>query len=211
TRPQDDAAKLATLLAARGIETTLEPLLTIRPVAAPAIDLDNVQALLFTSANGARCFAAAHPRRDLKVFTVGDNSAAEAKALGFTAIESASGDVHSLADLVVDRLHPRDGALLHAAGSTLAGDLRGQLQAAGFVVNRVILYDAEPVTELSPATVMNLRLGGIDAVALFSPRTARIFAELWRAAQKNDGTGLANATALCLSAAVATEINALGW
>jgi uroporphyrinogen-III synthase len=211
TRPQDDAAELATALTARGIETTLEPLLAIRPAPAPAIDLDGVQALLFTSANGVRCFAAAQPRRDFKVFTVGDNSAAEARALGFATVESASGDVRSLADLVTDRLHPQDGSLLHAAGSSLAGDLKGQLQAAGFVVNRVVLYDAEPVTELSPATVMNLRLGGIDAVALFSPRTGRIFAELWRAAQKNDEGRLAGVTALCLSAAVAHEINDLGW
>ncbi|WP_374366924.1 uroporphyrinogen-III synthase [Dongia sp.] len=211
TRPRDDAAALAATLAARGIETTLEPLLTIQPVGAPVIDLDNVQAILFTSANGVRCFAAANPHRDIKVFAVGDNSAAQARELGFTSVESAAGDVDSLAGLVIDKLHPRDGALLHAAGANLAGDLRGQLQAAGFVVNRVVLYDAVPVTELSPANVMNLRLGGIDAVALFSPRTGRIFAELWRQAQNGNEAGLGAVTALCLSAAVAAEIKDLGW
>lgn len=211
TRPQEDAAALSAALAARGIQTTLEPLLTIQPANSPVIDLDNVQALLFTSANGVRCFAAANPRRDIKVFAVGDNSAAQARELGFDAVESAAGDVDSLAKLVIDRLHPRDGALLHAAGANLAGDLRGQLQAAGFVVNRVVLYDAVPVTELSPATVMNLRLGGIDAVALFSPRTGRVFAELWRRAQNGDEAGLGAVTALCLSAAVAAEIRDLDW
>jgi uroporphyrinogen-III synthase len=211
TRPQEDAAALAQTLAARGIETTVEPLIAIQPVPAPAIDLENVQAILFTSANGVRCFAAAHPRRDFKVFTVGDNSAAQARESGFGIVESAGGDVDSLAKLVIERLHPRDGALLHAAGANLAGDLRGQLQAAGFVVNRVVLYDAVPVTELSPATVMNLRLGGIDAVALFSPRTGRIFAKLWRQAQNGDEAGLKSVTALCLSAAVVDEIKELGW
>lgn len=209
TRPQEDAADLAATLAARGIESTVEPLLAIRPEAAPVIALEGVQALLFTSANGIRGFAAAQPRRDLKVFTVGDNSAAVARAAGFAQVESAAGDIESLARLVTDRLHPRDGKLLHAAGATLAGDLRGQLQAAGFVVERVVVYHAEPVTALSPSTVMNLRLGGIDAVALYSPRTGRLFKQLWR--QGGDDAGLAGVTALCLSGAVAQEIDGLGW
>lgn len=211
TRPRDDAAELAAELAARGIESTIEPLLAVKPAAQGDMPLDGIQAVIFTSANGVRCFAAASPRRDLKVFTVGDNSAAVARSLGFADVSSASGDVSSLAELVTDRLHPRDGALLHAAGASLAGDLKGQLQAAGFVVERIVLYDAEPVTELSPATVMNLRLGGIDAVALFSPRTARTFATLWRKAQAPGGDGLGGVTALCLSEAVAAEIRDLGW
>jgi uroporphyrinogen-III synthase len=211
TRPRDDAAELAAELAARGIESTLEPLLAVKPAAPGDIPLEGIQAVLFTSANGVRCFAAANPRRDLKVFTVGDNSAAVARELGFADVSSASGDVASLAELVTERLHPRDGGLLHAAGASLAGDLKGRLQAAGFVVERIVLYDAEPVTELSPATVMNLRLGGIDAVALFSPRTARTFADLWQKAQAPGGNGLGGVTALCLSAAVAAEIRDLGW
>jgi uroporphyrinogen-III synthase len=210
TRPREDADSFAASLAARGIEVVVEPLLTIQPVPNPAIDLSNVQAVLFTSANGARCFAAAEARRDVKVFTVGDGSAAAARALGFADIESAAGDVTSLATLVADRLKAGDGALLHAAGSSLAGDLKGQLEAAGFTVRRVTLYDAVPAGEMPPGTLMNLRLGGIDAVALFSPRSARTFVDLWRKAggAKN---GLKDVTALCLSAAVARELKDLDW
>ncbi len=213
TRPRQDADSFAATLAARGIDVTVEPLLTIQPVAAPAIDLDGVQAILFTSANGVRCFAAAERRRDLKVFAVGDASAVAARDAGFAAVESAGGDVASLATLVTDRLQPRDGALLHAAGASLAGDLKGQLEAAGFVVRRTVLYDAVPAQELSPSTLMNLRLGGIDAIALFSPRSARTFAWLWRKAQLPgmSAPGLQKVTALCLSAAVAREIKDLDW
>jgi uroporphyrinogen-III synthase len=210
TRPREDADNFAATLVARGIDVTVEPLLTIQPVSNPAIDLDGVQALLFTSANGARCFAAVEKRRDLKVFTVGDGSAATARALGFANVESATGDVGSLATLVADRLNANDGALLHAAGSSLAGDLKGQLEATGFTVRRVTLYDALTATELSPGTLMNLRLGGIDAVALFSPRSARTFADLWKKAG-GKADGLKDVTALCLSAAVARELKDLDW
>ncbi|WP_374307200.1 uroporphyrinogen-III synthase [Dongia sp.] len=213
TRPREDADSFAAALAARDIEVTVEPLLRIQPITVPEIDLGGVQALLFTSANGVRCFAAIHARRDLKVFAVGDASAVTARSLGFVTVESASGDVDSLATLVADRLNPADGALLHAAGSSLAGDLKGQLEASGFTVKRVALYDAVPASELSPSTLMNLRLGGIDAIALFSPRSARTFVQLWRGSQQPDagGEGLSRVTALCLSAAVAREVKDLDW
>ncbi len=210
TRPKEDADSFAASLSARGIDVAVEPLLTIQPVPNPVIDLDNVQALLFTSANGARCFAAINARRDIKVFTVGDGSAAAARALGFSSIESAAGDVTSLATLVADRLNAGNGVLMHAAGASLAGDLKGQLEAAGFTVRRVTLYDAVPALELPPGTLMNLRLGGIDAVALFSPRSARTFADLWRKAG-GAKDGLKDVTALCLSAAVARELKDLDW
>lgn len=213
TRPREDAETFAASLIARGVDVTIEPLLTIQPVGRAAIDLDGVQALLFTSTNGVRCFARAHSARDLRVFTVGDGSAEVAKALGFANVESAAGDVRSLATLVADRLKAADGALLHGAGSSLAGDLKGELEAAGFTVRRVSLYDAVPAAELSPGTLMNLRLGGIDAVALFSPRSAHTFVDLWNQAggEANDARGLKDVTALCLSSAVARELKDLDW
>ncbi|WP_374384092.1 uroporphyrinogen-III synthase [Dongia sp.] len=199
-------------LAARGIDVAIEPLLNIQPIAAPTIDLAGVQAVLFTSANGVRCFAAAETRRDIKILTVGDASATAARAAGFTDVTAAGGDVSSLASLIIQQLIPADGTLLHAAGSSLAGDLKGQLEAAGYTVRRVTLYDAVPADSLSAATLMNLRLGGIDAALFFSPRSARTFVDLWRRAEVAQAAdGLGQVTALCLSAAVAREISGLGW
>ncbi|TXH34026.1 MAG: uroporphyrinogen-III synthase [Rhodospirillaceae bacterium] len=208
TRPQEDAAPLAEALSARGIEPVIESLLEIKPIAGAELDLDGVQAVLFTSANGARSFANFTDRRDLPVFTVGDGSGATAKELGFTQVESAGGDVKALASLVCDRLTPQDGVLFHAAGSITAGDLAGDLEKAGFTVRRTPLYTAEQAAALSPETRMNLTLGGIDLVLLFSPRTAAIFAALW---QDAGSPNLERVCALCLSAAVAREVGDLPW
>lgn len=208
TRPIEDAKPLADALADRGIDVQIEPLLEIMPIDDAEIDLDEVQALLFTSANGVRAFAGLSPRRDLKVFAVGDGSAEAARRAGFTEVESAKGDVEALAALVVDRLKPEDGILFHAAGTVTAGDLKSRLEGLGFRVRRAQLYDARIATSLSPETRANMTLGGIDAVLLFSPRTARTFAELWREA---GSASLGAVQAICLSAAVAREINTLGW
>jgi uroporphyrinogen-III synthase len=208
TRPLEDAKPLAELLSGRGVECTVEPLLEVAPHPEAAIDLDGVQALLFTSANGVRAFAAKSARRDLKVLTVGDGSATVARDVGFTDVSAAGGDVDALAALVTATLDPKAGPLFHGAASVLAGDLQGKLEAAGFTLRRVVLYEAKTATSLSPETRMNLALGGIDMVLLFSPRTARTFAELWRGAE---APSLAKTTALCLSSAVAREIADLGW
>ncbi|HJT12103.1 MAG TPA: uroporphyrinogen-III synthase [Dongiaceae bacterium] len=208
TRPIEDARPLADALEERGIAVLIEPLLEIRHLEDAAIDLDGVQALLFTSANGVRAFAALSPRRDLKVFTVGDGSADAARQAGFPDVESAKGDIEALAALVVDRLKAEDGVLFHAAGTVTAGDLKTRLEGLGYQVRRAQLYEAKIATALSTETRANLTLGGIDAVLLFSPRTAATFAELWRAA---GSPSLARIQALCLSAAVAREIGNLGW
>lgn len=213
TRPAAAAAALAARLAARGHEATIEPLLTIigDPDAsdrlAPA--LEGAQAVLVTSANGVDALAAATPRRDIRIFAVGDASAAAARAAGFSAVESASGDVASLAALVAARLKPDDGPLVHGSGHDVAGDLAGTLAGAGFVVRPVALYRAEVATELSPAVIALMRSGGIDAVLFFSPRTAGTFVRLAAA------TGLqapcAGMAAVALSPAVAAALGALTW
>jgi uroporphyrinogen-III synthase len=217
TRPEEDAAPLAAALAERGIDVTLEPLLSIRPLPEAPIDLTGVQALLFTSANGVRSFAELAGARDLPgwrelpVFAVGNATAAAAHNAGFTTVESAAGDVAALAKLAAERLDPKAGALFHAAGSAVAGDLAGLLEQAGFTLRREMLYEARPADQLSPATVTNLSNGWFDLVLFFSPRTAATFATLARAAGEGVVNGCGKAAALCLSQAVATAARDLPW
>jgi uroporphyrinogen-III synthase len=205
TRPALDAGPLADLLAAAGHTVLLEPLLTIRFRDAAALALDDATGLLFTSANGVRAFAALSDRRDIPVFAVGDRTAAVAREQGFAQVGSADGDVAALAALVIAKRRPADGPLLHVAGSEVAGDLAERLEAAGFTVRRAVLYDAEPVTELSPETRAALAAGTLDGVLLFSPRTARQFAALMR----QSGLRADGLVAWCLSPAVADALDDL--
>jgi uroporphyrinogen-III synthase len=107
TRPKEDARRLVDALEARGHRVFSEPLLSIEPQVDPAIDLSGVQALVFTSVNCVRVFARRSAERSLPVLAVGEATAAEARELGFTAVESANGDVGDLADLIIARLDPK--------------------------------------------------------------------------------------------------------
>lgn len=209
TRPRENAGAIARALSERDIEPIQEPLLEIRATDHGPIDLDGVQAVLLTSAFGAREFATSTERRDLPIFAVGDATADVARNAGFDKVESARGDAEALAMLVMEKLKPADGALLHAGGRTIAGDLAGQLGEAGYEVRRVELYSALPAPALSIETVEALKAGGLDLVLFFSPRTAGTFVRLVQEAGVADRC--AQVTALCLSAQVAEAARAVGW
>jgi uroporphyrinogen-III synthase len=207
TRPREDAAGFAAELARRGIEPVIEPLLTIR-LRPAELELGDVQALLFTSANGVRAFAASSRRRDLRALAVGDATAEEARRHGFARVESAEADVGSLASLAIARLSPGGGVLLHPAGTSVAGDLAASLAPAGFSVRRAVLYDAEPAGALSPGVAGALRQGEIAAAFFFSPRTAVTFVSLATAEAPKAAAAM---TAYCLSPTVARAVEKLGW
>lgn len=206
TRPLSDARETAAILASRGIETVVAPLIDIVPNDAVP-PLDGVQALLITSANGVRTFAGQTARRDLPIFAVGDASARAARAAGFTAVASAAGDVGDLANLVRHRLSPGGGALLHPAGTAVAGDLAALLSEDGFDVRRYIAYTARAADRLPESARLAIARRQIAAVLLYSPRTATIFRELVGAAGLGEYCGDFNA--LCLSKAVAGALSPL--
>jgi uroporphyrinogen-III synthase len=209
TRPEDDAEPLVAALAARGIGSVVAPLLAIVPRTDAVLDLEGVQAVLITSANGARALARLTARRDPRLLAVGAASAEAARRAGFAAVMSAEGDVAALAHLADRVLDPHAGDLLHVAAGVVAGDLAGALRRSGFAVRRCVAYDAVPADALPEAARAALSLRTIEAVLLFSPRTAKSFVTLVRAAGLTPALGTVDA--VCLSGAVAAEARAVPW
>ena len=209
TRPLPDAGRTADALAARGVRALVEPMLRIELLPAPALDLGGVQALLFTSANGVRAFAAASPKRGLPVLAAGGATAREARAAGFRHVESAAGDVRALARLAAARCGPSAGPLLHASAEAVAGNLAGRLAEAGFTVRRQTLYRACAAKAFSPALAAALAAGRLGLALFFSPRTAAVFARL---ALRSGMEGPCRSLHACvLSEAVGRALEGVAW
>jgi uroporphyrinogen-III synthase len=207
TRPQEDAERTAALLEARGHEAIIAPLLEIRTRPGPTLELAGVQAVLVTSANGVRALADRTGRRDLPVYAVGPQSAAAARRTGFASVRSANGDAAALAEAVRQWAKPEEGALFHAAGAQTKGDLTERLRSAGFKIESEVLYEAIAATHLPPQASAALHRGDLDAVLLYSPRSARTFADLvLHAGLKPTCAGI---EALCISAATASALGGL--
>jgi uroporphyrinogen-III synthase len=209
TRPSQDAEAFAERLHGHGIESLIEPMLTIHHLPGAGLNLAEVQALLVTSANGVRALAAADDERASPLLAVGDATAAAARGEGFTDVTSADGDVDDLVKLVQDRLDTSAGALVHAGGSAVTGDLVGQLGAAGFEIRRAVIYEARASAGLSPACQRALAEGSLDGAVFFSPRSASTFVRLLSMADSADRA--AALQAFCLSDAVVAAAAEISW
>jgi uroporphyrinogen-III synthase len=180
-RPEREATALATALADRGHVPVIAPLFRLEflhPPADFAATLAACQAVLVTSANGARALAEASAQRGRPVYAVGDTTAATAEGLGFSDVISASGDGAALAELIRRRLKSGDGPLLHVTGREVALDLGEALAPAGFEVRRFVLYDAREETALPEPARAALEARALDVVTFFSPRAASVFATM---------------------------------
>ena len=202
TRPKQDAGTVAAVLTERGHSVRLEPLISIEPEAGAVIPEKVYQAVLVTSANGVRALAATRGVdrvKDCRALAVGKASAEASREAGFGRVEDASGDLQDLVRLTEDTCTPSGGPLLYAAGKVVSGDLKAMLEAKGYEVDRLVLYDAVPADTLSSETLSALCAGEIDGVLHFSPRSARI----WARVAPDDGLELVH---YCLSQAVADAL-----
>ncbi|MDJ0894391.1 MAG: uroporphyrinogen-III synthase [Alphaproteobacteria bacterium] len=213
TRPQHDAQRLAEALAQRGYHALLAPVMEIVFEAEqPARfheDLSVAQALVLTSANGARASAKLGAPPHLTVFAVGDATAETARGLGFADVHSAAGDVTDLARLIAAQCAPEHGCLVHAAGSATAGDLMRSLAAHDLELRRHVIYRSRLVERLEENAIRALAAHQVAGAVFFSPRTARAFMRLADQAQALSPLGVM--TALCLSPAVEESVGPTHW
>jgi uroporphyrinogen-III synthase len=204
TRAEPGASETRARIVALGHEALLAPALRIEPIpGAPPVA--GVQAVLFTSSNGARLFASLSPARP-PAYCVGDATAEAARAAGFAEVQSADGDLHALAALVRARLDPRGGRLLHAAGADLAGDLAALLRASGYDVAVHACYRAVESGDLPDDVTAALAGGRVDAVLFHSARGASAFVKQVKARD-----ALARIDAVCLSRAVEKAATVVPW
>jgi uroporphyrinogen-III synthase len=200
TRPVDDAQPLAEKLEGLGHEAIILPLLQI--VARDNIELpaDTFQAVCVSSANGLSAKADLSRFHHTPFFAIGPQSAKEARRMGFDHVHDKGGNVEGLVRYICKTLKPADGPILYLSGSETTGDLEGKLKSQGFTVARVIVYDAQPCMIADLAQQLN----GADGVLLYSPRSAKLWANA--VAQATCGAQAKSLQHFCLSANVAANV-----
>ncbi len=209
TRPREQAEALAIKLRARDIDVWIEPMLSIIPHTNVKLDTYAYQALLVTSSNGADSLAEATTRRDLKLYAVGDVTAATLSHHDFADVWSADGNADDLAAMVEKDVDPSEGSLLHVGGVNSAGDLISRLRSKGYKTDHIALYHTVAASALTREVRSAMANREIDGVLFFSPETARIFVALVLGALCEKA--LADMTAFCLSEAAAKAANRISW
>jgi uroporphyrinogen-III synthase len=208
TRAEPEAGRTAALLAARGHQALVAPL--VSPLQLPADrDPTGLAAIAVTSPRTIAMMPGGwhSALRPLPAFAVGDRTAAALRDAGFRDVRSAAGDIAALAGLIRQAGLPAGAVLLHPGGEDRAGDLAAMLAGTGVTVESPTVYRMIEAGTL-PETVRDaLAAGAVDAVLHYSPRSARVFADLVGAAQGVEAAR--RPLHACLSPAVAAALEPL--
>lgn len=151
-----------------GWETVVQPLLAIRCKSPDVPNLERFAALAFTSRNGVSAFARLTPRRDRRVFTVGEATAQAASAAGFSDVLSADGAVDDLVALIAREMRSGERLLAAVARQPVA-DL-AELLTGRVPVETLAVYEAVETGVSAPEDVA--------AILIHSPRAAVALAAL---------------------------------
>ncbi|HEY8494714.1 MAG TPA: uroporphyrinogen-III C-methyltransferase [Myxococcota bacterium] len=190
TRPAEQADELCALLRAAGAEPVAVPMLRIvatpqgEGVAAALEALAGYDALLFTSANAPRCFAAAlaaagrDPAQAPPAHCVGPATAAAARHAGFAPAEGPAERFDAEALLALLRPRAAGRRFLFVRGEPAGSRLASGLRAAGARVDEAVVYRSEPAEVDADALRAMLVRGALDALTFTSGAAVRRFASL---------------------------------
>ncbi|SLN42569.1 uroporphyrinogen-III synthase [Ruegeria meonggei] len=166
-------AQLPTRIRSR-VQVIYSPILEIRPLSVQ-VDTAGVRGLIFTSANAVNAAASLDVARDLPAFCVGPVTTGTAKGAGWNAQMVGATAEELVAFLLKDR---PDSPLLHLRGEYSRGNIAERLTESGLTTREQPVYQQHLLPLTSEATVA---AGGETPIIapLFSPRTARHFADIW--------------------------------
>jgi uroporphyrinogen-III synthase len=167
-RPQPGANDSAERARARGLEPVVAPLFTIEPLEWSAPPADRFDAVLFTSANGAREGGPALAGfRGLPCYAVGEATAAAAAEAGFTLVRAGSSDGAAVVQMMA-----RDGIkrAFHPAAAETSSVADG-----GIEIERAAVYSSRAADRLSDVAVAAIHAGAV--ALLHSPRAAALFSD----------------------------------
>ena len=205
TRPDTDAARTQARLGALGIDSEALPLLDCVPLASSLPEPKGFAALAVTSANALE---ALHRRGvlggflGLKVFAVGERTAATARELGFADVVATGGTLdHLVAAIAGAELQ---GPVFYPSARHPSGDLARSLAAFGVLVVTTRVYDMRMIEAVPDGVVKRLNSGRFAAALFYSKRTAEAFVSLL--GSRLEARAKSRLGMLCLSEQVASPL-----
>lgn len=209
TRPEIDALETAKILNQKGYESFCESFLKIIYRDCKIPNLEKFETVIFTSRHAVHAFCQNTDERNISVLTVGDKTAEEAEKNNFKNIQSASGDLDDLVQLLSRNVS--DKPYLYARGQEVSACLVGSLPKLD--IEEVILYHTEKQQEISLGGAEMLKNMAFSHVLFYSKRTAESFVAAIEAHPQKLALfeGFKGAKALCLGSSMVEYLSVLPW
>lgn len=182
TRPAGTNEEMAGDLERQGIEVFLSPLLKIERLPCQIGSAETYRGIIVTSANAVRVLqmepAVCEGLKHLPVYAVGAQTQYALFQAGFREIHTGAGDGHALVDYIVQNEALSEKPFLYLRAQHAAVPVETLLSQKGILTHPVRIYTTRKMEALDAAAENALRTGALDAVLLYSKRTAETFIEL---------------------------------
>ena len=178
TRPLEDNREMILKFQSLGHEVTHMPLISIEGIKHEDLNFSDFNGIIFTSSNAIKFLDTKSVDKKINCFCVGSATESKAKSIGFQNIFAADGNVNNLKELILQNFNFSDGKLLYVSGEIISNELDQILISAGYNIQRIINYQANPVEKFSDTFIEKLKLNMPKIVYVYSQNSAISFLNL---------------------------------
>ena len=210
TRPLNDTENLMQELFNLGHKIIHVPTLKIKSANLEKIDIENFNALVFTSSNAVKNLSVKGEKENIKCFCVGSVTEKIARLSGFTKTISASGNVNALKNLILNSNElKKNDKLAYICGDQITLELDKELGREGFRVKKFINYFSEKITSLNDANIDLIKKYPPNVIFVYSLRSAESFNSI--VANYSLAPMMTQSIVMCISKKIVDFLNKAGW
>ena len=210
TRPLNDIENLMQDLFNLGHKIMHIPTLKIKNANLETINIENYNALIFTSSNAVKNLNVKGEKKNIKCFCVGSVTEKIARLSGFTNTISASGNVNALKNLIVNSKElKKSDDLAYICGDQITLELDKELKKEGLKVKKFINYFSEKISSLNKVNIDLIKKYPPDVIFVYSLRSAESFNSI--VANYSLAPMMTQSVVMCISKKIADFFNKAGW
>ena len=210
TRPLIDSEDLMGKLFSLGHKIIHIPTLKISSNKIESVNLNQYDALIFTSANAIRNLKVVSEEKNKLCFCVGSITEKIARQLGYNNTLSAGGTVNALKNLIINSNQINEKSkLAYFCGDNISYDLDSELKREGLRINKIINYKSEKITDLNDQNKEIIANHSPDIIFIYSIRSGESFIEIVR--NYSLYPLMTGSKVMCISEKVANLFKSDGW
>ena len=210
TRPLIDSEDLMGQLFSLGHKIIHIPTLKISPAKIESADINQYDALIFTSANAIRNLKFTSEDKSKLCFCVGSITEKIARQSGYHNTLSAGGTVNALKNLIINSNQINEKSkVAYFCGDNVTYDLDLELKKEGLIVSKIINYTSEKITDLNDQNKKIISNHPPDIIFVYSLRSGESFIEITR--NHSLYPLMTESKVMCISKKVASVFKSNGW
>ena len=210
TRPLIDSEDLMGKLFSLGHKIIHIPTLKILSVPIKPTDLNQYDALVFTSANAIRNLDVSSEGKKKLCFCVGSITEKIARQSGYNNTLSAGGTVNALKNLIINSKQINEKSkIAYFCGDNITYDLDLELKREGFTIDKFINYKSEKITDINDKNKEIITNHSPDIIFIYSLRSGESFIEIVR--NHSLYPLMTGSKVMCISEKVASVFKSKGW